>query len=175
MFHHYWSIMPHTELRESPISQVFWGLCSIQFPCHSWSCTNLMAREQCPPPCFLRHQGHHYLSDVRPQSANVHRHILSQVCFNILANKQLSQGDSRQILKRGFQVDTPNSSTGLNVLNSGNSNLTKSIDSQSIVRCLAASREYLKYHWFLMFTKNDSESQGVQFLHQWVQGQEWHL
>ena len=53
----------------------------------------------------------------------------------------LSNGDSREILTNGFQVD-PKSKTGLSVWNANQSGLAEMIDSQRMVRGLAATQEY---------------------------------
>jgi hypothetical protein len=63
--------------------------------------------------------------------------------FDILTNIVLGNGDLRHILNRGFQVD-PDTALGLSARNSNGSALTKSVNSQEMVRALSASQEYIK-------------------------------
>jgi hypothetical protein len=59
--------------------------------------------------------------------------------FDIHANIQLSTGDSRQIIDRGFRVDS-NSKSGLSVDNDGGSCLTESIDLAELVVFLSVGK-----------------------------------
>lgn len=94
--------------------------------------------------------------------------------FDILMNMSLGKGDSRQIISRGFQVD-PDSKIGLlKARNDTQSRLTESVDSQTLVRGLSASQEFIKWDLFETFTSNHSLTPGVCFLHDWKQHGEGH-
>ena len=84
----------------------------------------------------------------------------------------LSNGDSRQILTGGFQVD-PESKTGISVRNADQSGLAEMIDSQRMVRGLAATQEYHKFNLFITFTCNQNETPGVAHLLEWKKSEEW--
>ena len=86
--------------------------------------------------------------------------------YDILSNIALSNGNSRDIINRGFQVDAK-SPTGLVVRNKGQSTLSESVDSRDMVRGLSASQEWIKWDWFITFTGNHSMTPGLSFLHQW--------
>ena len=92
--------------------------------------------------------------------------------FDVMSNKALSMGDSRQIIERGFQVDS-SSNIGLSVRNKNNSGLTESVDSLEMVRGLAASQQYIKWDLFLTATNNQALTPGMVFLHQWKKSDKW--
>ena len=92
--------------------------------------------------------------------------------FDVLSNKALSNGDSRQVINRGFQVDATKP-IGLSVRNSNESGMTECVDSHKMVRGLAAAQEYHKFSYFITLTCNHSKTPGVSFLDLWKRSDEW--
>ena len=92
--------------------------------------------------------------------------------FDILGNKALSKGDSRQIINRGFQVDASHP-MGISTRNNNQDGLTECIDSHDMVRGLAAAQEYILFDLFITFTANHSKTPGLQFLHHWKRSEKW--
>lgn len=90
--------------------------------------------------------------------------------FCIMANHSLSNGDSRTIMKNGFQCDKKR--TGLEARN-GNGGLTESVDSSNLVRGLSASQEHFDWCWFITITPNQSCTPGLSFIHEWVRSDDW--
>ena len=91
---------------------------------------------------------------------------------DVLANKALAHGDSRQVISRGFQVDA-SKPIGLSVRNSNTTGLTECVDSHKMVRGLAASQEYHEYHKFTTITANHSQSPGLKPIHEWKVKEGW--
>ena len=91
---------------------------------------------------------------------------------DVLANKALAHGDSRQVISRGFQVDA-SKPLGLSVRNSNTTGLTECVDSHKMVRGLAASQEYHEYHKFTTITANHSQSPGLKPIHEWKVKEGW--
>ena len=92
--------------------------------------------------------------------------------YDLCANHALNHDDSRQIMKRGFQVDT-STKIGLSSRGKNESGLSECIDSQEMVRGLVASQEWITYDYFITFTCNHSQSPGISYLHQWKQNINW--
>ena len=92
--------------------------------------------------------------------------------YDILANKALAHGDSRQVISRGFQVDT-SKPLGLSTRNSNTTGLTECVDSHKMVRGLAASQEYHEYHKFTTITANHKHSPGLKPIHEWKVKEGW--
>ena len=92
--------------------------------------------------------------------------------WDILCNKALSTGDSRQILNRGFQVDS-NSALGFSVRNREQSCMTDSVDSVRIVRSLAMSQKFIKWNVFFTCTCCHRDTPGVCHLHRWKRERAW--
>ena len=86
--------------------------------------------------------------------------------FDVLSNKSLSSGDSRQVNNRGFCVDSTKP-IGLSIRNSNESGLTECVDSRKMVNSLAAAQEYHSFDYFITFTGNHRNTPGVSFLDQW--------
>ena len=88
------------------------------------------------------------------------------------ANTTLSHGDSRDILKRGFNVD-PSSRTGLSLNRYRQSDLSDQIDSDYLVMGLSASQEFVKYDLWGTVTCNQSLTPGVCGPTNWVKSLHW--
>jgi hypothetical protein len=91
--------------------------------------------------------------------------------FDVMSNKALSKGDSRQILSRDFQVD-PKDPIGFNV-RPGNSCMTDSIDTMQMTRNLLASQRYFHYDLFITTTCCQKDMPGTSHFHNWKSSSEW--
>ena len=81
--------------------------------------------------------------------------------FDIMGNIMLSKGDSRQIMQRGFSIEDSDIGLCARGGSDPSGGLTEMVDSQKMVRGLAASQKFIKYELFITVTPNQRKTPGL--------------